>query len=82
MFDISIHLMASLAMDGVRVISQNVIPLLGIFVREKTPFTTAAVWKHCSSLGPFLNSRHGLNDRFYPFYGDGTIAIQTGPALY
>ena len=39
MFDILIHLMASLATDGVRVIPQNVIPLIGI-VREKTPFTT------------------------------------------
>ena len=29
---------------------------------------TAAVWQHCSSLRPFLNSRHGLNDHFYPFY--------------
>ena len=37
---------------------------------------------HCSSLRPFLNSRHGVNDRFYPFYRDGKIAIQTGPAMF
>ena len=28
-----------------------------------------------------LNPRHGLNDRFYPFYRHGKIAMQTGPAL-
>ena len=28
-----------------------------------------------------LNPRHGLNNRFYPFYRHGKIAMQTGPAL-
>ena len=42
----------------------------------------AVTWNNFSSLRPFLNSRHGVNDRFYPFYRDGKIAIQTGPALF
>ena len=28
-----------------------------------------------------LNPRHGLNNRFYPFYRHGKIAMQTEPAL-
>ena len=41
----------------------------------------AVTWNNFSSLRPFLHSRNGVNDRFYPFYRDGKIAIQTGPAL-
>ena len=41
-------------------------------------FDTYSSW----SLRPFLNSRHGLNDRCYRFYGDGKIAIDTGPTLH
>ena len=29
-----------------------------------------------------LNSRHGLNDRFYLFHQVSNIAIQTGPVLF
>ena len=35
---------------------------------------TSAVWLHCSSLRPFFNPRHGLNDQFYPLYRSGKIA--------
>ena len=38
---------------------------------------TSDVCLHCSSLRPFLNPRHELNDPFYPFYRCGKIAIQT-----
>ena len=34
------------------------------------------------STAHLLNSRHGVKDRFYAFYRNGKIAIQTGPALF
>ena len=43
---------------------------------------TAPVWQHCSSLWSYLNSRHGLNDRYYQFSRNSKIAIQTEPALF